>query len=156
MSGSFDHQLEQALRNGVAAEPVAYGVGIGAGAVPNTAASSANESLRAEFEAASARFEQLFRRLLADHNIEVGDGVVLAKAANGEVQVIGEHQHKLAIEQLFRDDLDLLTQFSQLEAQAPLVLQSVPEFAADSGQLLASSGLFSLVVRRDSMTVKHL
>ena len=61
----------------------------------------------ARYEVASAAFEEHFRRLLQQHNIDLEDGVVLAATADGEVQVIGEHPHKQVIEQLFRDDTEL-------------------------------------------------
>ena len=170
-SGSFDRQLDHALRAGTSVVAESYGLGVGVGTPTDTyaaefssASNTVNKPLRVQHEAAIAAFGEYFRALLRQHNIDLEDGVVLATGPGGDVQVIGEHPHKQAIEQLFRDDAVLRTQFSQLDAQATLL--SAAESAEHDSRLSIggdapgdvrqfldplSPSRFSMAIGRDSI-----
>ena len=120
------------------------------------------EAMRADQQTTLADFEDRFRRLMREHGIEVGNGIVLTANEQGQVTVSNEHPQKSAVEQLFRDNPDLRAQFVQLTRQATVLraadlsgelvrlqADSPEDSAQHVSQLLRSSanGSFFLTIR---------
>jgi hypothetical protein len=127
------------------------------------------DGVRAEYQTATAVFEERLRRLLSERGIELGAGVILARNQQGDVQVTGEHPQKGAIEELFREDRELKALFSQLDAQASFLraaelnaeLQrlsddSPPEAAAQMPHILSGGSArgFSMAVLPREIVVR--
>jgi hypothetical protein len=150
--GSFDQHLDLALRSGI---------GSGSDA-QNIDPPLSIEAMRADQQTSLAEFEDRLRRLMREHGIELGDGIVLTANEQGLITVSGEHPQKSAVEQLFRDNPDLQTQFVQLTRQATVLraadlsgelarlqADSPDDAAQQVSQLIRSSaqGKFSLTIR---------
>ena len=151
-AGSFSQHLEDELRSnpepGALADRLAH----------NEAVSI--DTIRGEYQTATAEFELQFRRLLHEQGIDIGDGVELMVNRQGDIEVAGDHPQQEAIEALFREKPELRQPFVQLDQQASLLRaadltaelvrlqgENPSEAAAQVLQLLGTSAPeFSLVV----------
>jgi hypothetical protein len=128
------------------------------------------EEIRSSYKSISAEFEQRLRNLLRERGVDIGDEVVLESDALGQVNVVGYHPQKQAIESLFREIPDLRNQFAQLISQAELLraadiaseiqelTTTAPLDAAEMIQQLlgTKAGGFSLAVRPHEVTARFV
>jgi hypothetical protein len=128
-AGSFDQHLDAARQSGVAADTLADRL-VHSGA-------TSIEEIRAGYQTATAEFELRFRRLLREHGIDIGEGIVLEVDRQGDVQVVGEHPQHQAIEALFRENPELRTLFIQIDQQASLLRAA--DLAAELSRLQAEA-----------------
>ncbi|MEX2142901.1 MAG: hypothetical protein WD894_26830 [Pirellulales bacterium] len=159
-AGSFGQHLDVAVRSGINADMPSDGL--------DRRAVTSIEAVRAEYHTATAEFEMHFRRLLREHGIDIGEGIVLEANRQGDVQVVGDHPQHEAIEALFRQNTDLRTLFVQLDQQASLLraadlvaelsrlqAEAPSDAAAHVQQLLGSSPPnFSLAVGQQDLAAK--
>lgn len=157
-AGSFDEHLDFARRSDAGAPANRLD--------PNAIAPI--EAVRAEYHTATAEFEMQFRRLLREHGIDLGEGLVLEGNGQGDVRVVGDHPQRQAVETLFHDNPELRILFSQLDRQASLLraadmaaelarlqTESPGDAAAEVQQLLASSPpRFSLTVGTQELAAR--
>jgi hypothetical protein len=162
--GSFNEHLQGELRS--QKEPDSQG---GPDALANrlTGGDAVSiDTIRGEYQTATAEFELQFRRLLRENGIDVGEGVELAVNRQGDVEVAGDHPQRESIEALFRENPELRNLFARLDQQARLLRaadltaelvrlqENDPSEAA--GQVLqllgASAPEFSLVVGPERIT----
>jgi hypothetical protein len=164
--GTFNDQLESELRS--QAEPSLQGEPEAlANRLPGGNAASI-DTIRGEYQTATAEFELQFRRLLRENGIDVGQGVELAVNRQGDVEVTGNHPQRESIEALFRQNPELRNLFARLDQQARLLraadlsaelvrLQEndPSEAAGQVLQLLGTSAPeFSLVVGPERITAR--
>src|SRR5687768_1176800 len=171
-SSRFQGELGHAAQNLAASSQAPTEPGVSHGALPTAGIGGATslEEIRSSYKIVSTEFEQRLRNLLRERGVDIGEEVVLEADALGQINVVGYHPQKQAIENLFRELPDLRNQFVKLESQAELLRAadiageiqqlniSAPLDAAEMIQQLlgAKAGGFSLAVRPHEITARFV